>query len=233
MLVSQILTDVRNELKETAAAFWSDTELIRLINRGVTDFVTRTFILQDEAVLTLEEGRSDYPVPGNWISARLIMHKQVTADGTIGWARVYPTNIEKVSQENPNFLDDVGQQGRPSRYFIWDNTISIKPAPSAENISDSNLKLYYIASASPITASNQDLGIPDSLADGITAFVLWKAWKKEEEEDAALEQRELYFDYVRQGLRFVKKRVGDERKMIDIESPVGFRQQRNPFDPLS
>jgi len=233
MLVSQILTDVRNELKETAAAFWSDTELIRLINRGVTDFVTRTFILQDEAVLTLEEGRSDYPVPGNWISARLIMHKYITADGVIGWARVYPTNIEKVSQENPNFLDDVGQQGRPSRYFIWNNTISVKPAPSAENISDSNLKLYYIASAAPITEQNQNLGIPDSLADGITAFVLWKAWKKEEEEEAALEQRELYFDYVKQGLRFVKKRVGDERKMIDIESPVGFRQQRNPFDPLS
>lgn len=233
MLVSDILTDVRNELKETAPAFWSDEELIRWINRAVQDYSDRTRILQDKAFLSLEEGRSAYPLPSNWISARLVMHKQVV-DGVANYRRVYPTNIEKETQENPQFMDTTSDRlDRPARYFIWDNEINVIPAPNADNISDSDLILWYVATPVTLTNTNQTIPIPDSLCDGIVAYVLWKAWKKEEEGELAEEQKQTYFDYVRQGLRFVKRRVGDERKMIDIESNVGFRQQVNPFDPLA
>lgn len=230
MLVSQIIEDARNELKETAPAFWSNEEFVRLINRGVQDFANRTRMLQDKAMLSLEVGRSVYPLPNNWVSARLVMHKQVV-DGVVNWRRVFPTNLEKITQENPQFMDDT-QTDRPARYFIWGNEIYINPAPNAANVSDSDLVLWYVSKPITIVNENQDLGIDDSLADAITAFLLWKAWLKEEEQERANEQKELYFEYVRQGLRFVKRRVGDERKLIDIESPIGFHQGRNPFDPL-
>lgn len=231
MLVSQILVDVRNQLKETAPAFWSNTELVRLINRGLSDYANRTRMSQDQAMLSLEIGRSQYPLPANWISARLVMHKQIV-DDVANYRRVYPTNLEKITQENPAFMDNT-QTARPAQYFIWGSDIFVVPAPDVENVTDSDLILWYVAKPVVILNEDQDLGIDDSLADAITAFVLWKAWLKEEEQDRANEQKELYFDYVRQGLRFVKKKIGDERKMIDIESPIGFRQMRNPFDPLS
>lgn len=231
MLVSQILTDVRNQLKETAPAFWTNEELVRLINRGIQDFANRTRMLQDKTMLSLEEGRSSYPLPNNWISTRLVMHKQVV-DGVDNWRRVQPTNLEKITQENPAFMDQT-QTDRPAQYFIWGSDIYVIPAPNAANCSDSDLVMFYVSTPIPIISESQDLGLDDSLADGITAFVLWKAWMKEEETERANDQRDMYFEYVKQGLRFVKRKIGDERKMIDIDSPIGFRQNRNPFDPLS
>lgn len=230
-----ILIDVRNELKETSPAFWTNTELLRLINRGVTDFTNRTRINRDKATLSLQEGRSAYPLPANFLSARLVMHKQVV-DGQINWKRVWPSNIEKTTQEVGGIVmdDAVEAQGRPRRYFIWGNDIILKPTPDLANISGSDLVLWYVAKAIPVVNLDQSIGIDDSLADAITAYVLWKAWLKEEELDRALEQKETYFEYIGQGRRFVKLQVGDERKSIDIDSPIGFLGlEKNPFDPLS
>lgn len=223
MLASTIISDARRELLEySAQLFWSDAELLRLLNRAETDYVNRTRILEDKAMMTLMQGRSDYPLPSNWISARLVMMKKVDSTGKAHWTRIYPTNLEKVAQEHPDFIDETtDHQGQPQVYHIWANNIIFTPTPDA--LSECEVYLFY--KSKPITIVNpstDSINIDDTLAEGLTAYVLWKAWSKEKETDLAEEQKRIYFDYVGEGRRWLKKKSGDQRYKIDIDSPSPF-----------
>ena len=231
MLASQIISDVQNELLD-AGLFWSPTELLRLLNRGELDYVNKTRILESTAQLSLTQGRLDYPVPSNWVSARAVFHKINNADGTSRWVRIYPTNLEKNAQQRENFLTtSTDNQGQPRRYFVWQKSIWLDKAPSADYAT--SLYLFFKAKPVPLTDVNQSINLDDSLSEALTAYILWKAWKKEKEADEAADNERIYLQYVAEGRKWVKKQAGDERKRIDIDSPIPFEGSNNPFDPLA
>lgn len=233
MKVSEFITIVRQEAKEPVAAFWSESELIGYVDRGQRDFLGKARITEDTASLSLVEGQMRYPLPSNWLSARLVMHKGVDSQsGKIGWAECRPTTLEKMKQLNENFMDISDDAlGRPRRYFIDNKDVLVSPAPDAE--SATTLFLWFKSKAPKVTSVNDEIVIDDSLSEGLVAFVLWKMWKKEEEDDKALEQKAIYDDYVRRGMSWAKKRALNMRNMIDIESNIGIDGFRNPFNPLS
>lgn len=232
MLVSTILSDARKELLETSAQFWSDTELIRYLNRGVADFVVKTRINEAEAELSLVQGQSDYPLPANWSSARAIFHKQVRDDGSYQWVRIYPFNLEKAAQQSPNFLNTTtDNQGRPTRYFIWNRRLFLNKAPDAEFAT--TLHLFFKSKPLPVVNSTDTVDLEDDLQEAILAYVLWKAWKKEQESDLADEQKDIYFSYVAEGRKWVKRQSGDQRYRLDIDSPQSLDGNFFPFGPLT
>ena len=229
MQASEILTDVRRELLETNAGFWSDAELLRLLNRAEMDFVNRTRILEDQAFLTTTQGIYDYPLPDNWMSAKLVLiNTKEDADDDDAWRRVEPTNLEKMAQENVNFMRvDEDAQGTPSRYWIWNNRLHLNPPPDAM-VSD-NLYLFYKAKPIEITATTQSINIDESLSEALTAYILWKAWSKAKESTLAADQAQIYANYVGEGRRWAKRRSGDQRNKMDIISGVPFIEGRS-FD---
>lgn len=220
MLASTIITDVRRELLETTGAFWTDTELLRHLNRAEMDFTNRTRILEDTAFLSTTIGQQDYPLPSNWLSAKLVLlnGKQEETDDD-NWRRLRPTNLEKMGQEQPNFLRvDTDVQSTPRKYFIWNQRLYITPAPN-RNIA-SNLYLFYKSKPIPITVTTQSINIDESLSEGLTAYILWKAWTKAKETALASEQAQIYANYVGEGRRWVKRRSGDQRNKMDIISDI-------------
>lgn len=232
MLVSTILSDVRKELLETNGQFWSDTELIRYMNRGIADFIVKTRINEDEAELSLVTGQLDYPLPKNWSSARLVLHKEVRDDGSYQWVRIYPFNLEKAAQQMPNFLNTTtDNQGRPTRYFIWNRRLFLNKAPNDEFAT--TLHLFFKSKPIPVVSSTDTIDLEDDMAEAITAYVLWKAWKKEQEADLADEQKDIYFSYVAEGRKWVKRQVGDLRNRIDIDSQQSLDGNFFPFGPLT
>jgi hypothetical protein len=234
MKVSQILTDVRRELLESNAdaSFWTDSELIRLINRGQFDYVNRTRILEDDALLSLQVGRSDYPLPSNWVSSKAIFHFK-TEDGITSQRRLVASDLERMSIEVPEFLDDTtDRRARPSRYWIWGTEIHVHPAP--DTIQDSDLRLYYKSKPRRVSDPTDDIEVPEELSDAINAYVLWKAWTKENENQRATDQAAIYLSYIGQGLRYVKRKTGDRQGKIDTGSPRAFSGAGDPgFNPFN
>lgn len=219
MQAQELITRVRQELVETVGSFWSDAELLTLLNKAERDFVNRTRILEDRATLDIVAGQSRYPLPANWLSARAIFYndKQGVLTNTDRWRRLRPSNLEKRAQENQNFLSTaVEARGTPHTYWIWGREIIIEPIPQYSGSAD--LVLFFKSKPILLTVATQQLNVDDSLSDGLESYVLWKAWKKEKEPDLADEAREEYLSFVRQGLRFVKKQSGDQRFRLDIES---------------
>lgn len=234
MKASQIITDVRRELLESNAdaSFWTDSELLRLINRAQFDFINRTRLLEDEAKLSLQVGRNNYPLPSNWISSKAVYHFK-TVDGKKSQRRLRASDLERMSREVPNFLDieDTNRYDRPNRYWVWGNEIYIDPPP--DEVEDNDLWLFYKAKPRRINSENEDLDTPEELAEAITAYVLWKAWTKESETQKATDQAAIYLDYIGQGLRYVKRKTGDRQGKIDTGAPTAFSGTSDPgFNPL-
>lgn len=220
MLASEIISRVRQELVETIGAFWTDAQLLDLLNKGERAYQNEIRLLDDTATLTTTIGQANYPLPANWVSARAVFYDD-TQDGgvTHGWKRINPSNLEKISQERPDFLDDAtDKRGTPSRYWIWGREIRLHPTPDKAT----NLFLFYKSKAVTLTSVAQSINTDDSLADAIEEYMLWKAWKKEKEFDLAAQSRAEYEAWIGKGRRWVKKQAGDQKLRIDLESSYPF-----------
>ena len=225
MQASVILSDVRRALIESSAQFWSDAELLRYLNRAELDYTNKIRILESTAQLSLVQGRLDYPLPQNWLAAKAVFFKSENPDGTYVWKRLYPTNLEKNTQVMPNFMNTTtDNQGTPSRYWVWNRSLWLDKAPDSDN--DTTLVLFFKSKPIPLSAATEQINLDDSLSEAITAYILDKAWSKENESEKAAEQQTIYDRYVAEGRKWVKKQSGDQRYRIDIDSPL-------PFDPLN
>lgn len=233
MQAQTLITDIRRELVEISASYWSDAELLRHINRAENDYANKTRILEDIAQLSLTQGRLDYTLPSNFLSARAVFIKIVNPqDGTFRWKRLHATNLEKMAQQMPNFLNtEASNQGKPVRCWIWQKSLWLDKSPDAEHAT--TIFIFYKSKPIPLTLLTQEINLDDSLSEAITEYVLWKAWKKEKEFDTADEHKLEYDRYVAEGRKWVKKQSGDQRNRIDIDSPIPFDGDSSESSPLS
>jgi hypothetical protein len=231
MQLSTLLTDVRRELLEINPVFWSDAELIRHANRAELDYTNKTRVLEGSSYATLVQGQTEYVLPSDCISVRLMMHNVPNSDGNDNWRRIYPTNLEKIAQEKPNFLGNgVDQQGGNQRYWIWDNTLIVQPPPDATNAT--SIWLYYKAKPSTMLYLTDSINLPEELSEAITEFILWKAWDKEEEDDKADKHHQEYLRCIGEGRKWLKKRSSDQRFKLDIDSPISFNLGIPGYNPF-
>jgi hypothetical protein len=234
MQIGEILTNVRAELVEPVAGFWTDAELLRIANRGEADYVRRTRCLEGKYLLSTVNGQAEYPLPVNWTSSKAIFYNDPASDGTPNWYRLEPTSLEKMAQENQNFLSTATtSRTKPSKYWVWERSINLFPVPDTDG--DSNVTMFFKAKPTPLVTTTDSISIDESLSDAIEAYILWRAWSKEKEYDLATEQASRYADLVREGRKWVKLQTGDKVWQIDVRSPVPFSQLRgNPrFNPLA
>lgn len=231
MIVQTIINKVRRQLLETIGTFWSDAELLDLINEAELDFHNRIRLLEASALMSTQVGRCNYPLPSNWLSSRALLINKLNPDGSDNWHRLQPTNLEKITQEKVNFLStNTNQLNTPYQYFIWNKEIWLYPVPDDVY----TVQMFFKAKPVPLTVMTESLNTDDSLSEAIEAYVLWKAWKKEKEQDLALEQAQMYSNYIREARRWEKKQSGDQRFKLDIDSKQGFNMGGGwNFPPLT
>ena len=139
--VQQIITDVRAELVAPVPGFWSDAELMRNIYRAELDYVRRIKCLERYAFMTTTVGVNNYPLPADCLTVRAVYFNEPT-DTTPEWFRVGATNLEKISQERPDYLDTgPNNQATPIKYWIWGRYIYLFPAPDTST--PNNLYIFY------------------------------------------------------------------------------------------
>ena len=231
MTTVDILAQIRSALVEPVAGFWTDPELIRWLNRAQSDYVNRTRVLEDMDRTATQASLGVYPLPNDCLSVRAVFINRASANTPEDWKRLVPTNLEKNAQEVPNFTASASNQtGLPGSYMIWGRNLYLFPVPDDSY----TVQMFYKSKPLDISASNQPLGLDDSLHEALIAYVLWRAFEKEKEYDQAQYNRDIYEGYIRHGLRWAKKQSGDQRYRLDIDSPTPIDGPvDNRFNPLS
>jgi len=108
--------------------------------------------------------------------------------------------------------------------------------------------MFYESKPLPLLTLNDPISIDDSLSEALEAYVLWKAWKADQEDALADEQRTRYEGSkpggsggeIGLGLKWKKQRVLDGKWKIDIESFLPFNYSsinnsafNNQLNPLN
>jgi len=216
MQAQSVINKVRRELLETVGAFWSDAELLDLINEGELDFHNKIRLLESTAIMSTVVGRANYPLPKNWLSDRAMFYNNPNSTGEASWSRLRPSNLEKEAQENQNFLcTSTEKLGIPKKYWIWGDEVYFYPVPS--EVSD--IYMFFKSIPVALSVATEDINTMDCLTTAIESYVLWKAWRKEKEVDLAAAAAGEYTNYLREGRRLAKLRSGDQRYKLDIDSP--------------
>jgi hypothetical protein len=216
MLGTDIVQAVRAEVVEPNPAFFTSPTLLLWINNAQKAYVKRTRCLQNFATTSTVQGQADYPMPADWLAAEKVFYN-FPVGGVDSWTPLRPTTIEKMAQESPNFLSsDPTQQGRPTKYYIVNQTLYLYPRPATTGVND--IYMFYESKPTALNALGDALSIDDSLSDGIEAYVLWKMWKMDGEDSLAEEQRQRFEQEIGNGLKWKKQRQLDGKWKIDIES---------------
>lgn len=233
MLVSEMITDVRNEIQETTGAFWSDVELIALMNRALRHYSGEVRLEESSAFLTTVNGEPKYNLPSGVLQIKLVMFnaKELSTDQD-AWRTLTPSTLEEIARLRPNFLVTTADTRRvPNLFAVYDRQIRFDSAPKFST--PGNLFIFFKTTLPKITETTQDIPLEETLLESINHFMLWKAWKKEQERTLAAESKADYQLSIRRGRRWVKKQAQHWRNRLDINSPVPFTGSNPSFDPLS
>jgi len=211
-----IVNDVRAEVIEPSPTFFSNARMLALVNLSQKEYVRKTRCLQNFAWTSTVQGESAYPMPSDWLGSECIFWNDIV-NGQNNWRRVTPTSLEKMAQESPNFLSSDSQMlGKPQKYYIVGTTLYLFPKPQATGSND--IYMYYQSREIPLTDLSQPLSVDDSLAPGLRAYVLWKLWKQDQEDELAKDQERLFKEEIGFGIKWRNMRTLDLKRKIDIES---------------
>lgn len=214
MLGSELITQIRSELLESSASFWTDAELLTWINLAENDYVNRTRLLEDKATMQTVAGQMDYPLPSNWLSTKMMWYHKPDETGLDHQWQLFPTSLEKVGEETVDPLStDTAHLDDPSAFWIWGRSIYLKAIPKT---SGNTITMFYESKPIPLKTTSDSLNVDETLADGPRAYVLWRAWSKEGELDRAMAAKNDYFGAVRDGMRWKKKQAGNLIRSVDI-----------------
>lgn len=218
---NDIVNDVRAEITEPSPTFFSNTRMLYLINLAQTEYVRLTRVLQSFAFTSSIQGQADYPMPTDWLGSEKVFYN-ATPDGTTpNWQPLEPTCLEKLAQENPNFLSSASNmQGTPKFYYVIGSTLYIYPRPATAV--QNGIYMFYESKAPALSSLTDALSIDDSLYPGVRAYVLSKLWKQDNEKENAKEEMDNFKVEIGNGRKWRNKRMLDGKWKIDIQSHTGF-----------
>lgn len=220
MTGTELVTLVRTQIIEPNPAFFTSTALLNLLNAGQKNYVRRTRVCQNFAQTSTVQGQADYPMPADWLGSEKVFYNNIQG-GVDNWYPLDPTSLEKLSQETPNFLSSAANsQGAPQKYYIINNTLFVYPRPVIGGTN--NIFMFYESKPVTLTGLDDELSIDDSLADGLEAYLLWRMYKMDGEDQLAAEQQQRYMEEVGEGRKWKKKRLLDGKWKIDIQSYMPF-----------
>ncbi len=171
MTLADIITEVRQELQETSAVFWTDSEITGYANDAVLLMQQLTEWLEDTANIIMVANQQEYSFPSN----QLVMRR-------ITWDRNFlpQTNYFELDRDNPSWR--TATHNDPIRHYEsnWDKLDSY-PIPSRDGTTwtfDSELgvliAIYDGASVSTDATFDSELGIVIAVEDtegGMSLFL--------------------------------------------------------------
>ena len=219
--VQDIINDVRSEIVEPSPTFFSNNRMIYLSNLAQQEYVRLTRVLQSYAFTDAVQGQADYPMPTDWLGSEKIFYNATTDGVTPNWRPLQPTTLEKLGQEDPNFLSTASNtQATPKKYYVIGSTLFIYPRPLVAVTN--GIFMFYESKAPALTTVGSTLSIDDSLYPGVRAYVLWKLWKQDNEKDNAEEEKQNFLNEVGNGRKWKNKRMLDGRWQLDVQSHIGY-----------
>ena len=155
--IAATLAQVRAEIQEPTAGFWSDAEITNWLNEAYSELLVALKV-ETTAALTLVARTESYAHPADFYIARRV-ELQTTAGSPTNWIEVQPYNLDLRRPGDPT--NPLTLTGVPFGYYIYGGKIVFVPIPDSAYSGT----LYYYQNATVLTG-----GQSPSYPEGIQAI---------------------------------------------------------------
>ena len=177
MTPQQIEDAARRKYNSYSSSFYSSAEIWDLIYQAELEIARETRMLEGLTTTTTTASTQSYSFPTGVLEL-----KRVEYDGQA---------LTKIDFRDDDLLtftnSNTTSEGTPSYYFVWNDTIYLRPIPDT---SSKEIKIYYYKLPAIVTSASQTLEVPNlfhmSIADYVTAELAQK--------DGNNQVAQLYFD---------------------------------------
>lgn len=195
MTGQDVITAVRDILNEQTAAFWTDTQLLKWINNGIIDIVSKTWCLADSETITLATGTLEYALSNDLIAVVSVTYN--SAKGLV--------------LGHPSMLGHIYDPDEPVYYYFFNQKIGILPKPTS-TVDSNTCEVYEIPKPTEITVAGT-VTVPSYLDDTLQQYVVGKALRKD---NRPTEAEKIENEY-KGNLRFYRSDLL-EKKMMENET---------------
>jgi hypothetical protein len=140
MTPTELEQAARERYNSVGSRFWSQNEIFTLIYNAQVDLCNRTFAVEKTYQTTTIAGTQDYDLPSTCIAV-----KRATFDG-FKLEAINFTDDDLIT----GFEDDTTAQGDSRYFWIWGNSISLRPIPSTAG----TLKIWTLNMPATVTSTS-------------------------------------------------------------------------------
>lgn len=198
----EILTEMRDELSEPTAAFWTDDELMAYYNRAQMEFARKTEIIEATSTLTLSGDNLSASLPSGFLGVLAVTF--INAGGSRKY--LYATGGFGRSQQSKSQAD-------LAYYLVGTATIKL----TAEQPTGVSLELDYFKKPTPF-ADSEDTEVEGDLDLEWTGIIqqgaLFYAHAKRGNEQRKRDAKAEFLTGISEAKRFKRYRVG--KKQISV-----------------
>ena len=176
MLVSEVMTRIRNILGDATGSRWPDSRIIGLIDEAQKDISRKSLILKDSINILLHTSQSNYTLPSN-------VYRITRA--------TYLDKAMSISSSGSMDLYDstwIVTEGEPTT-LVYDNInkgiIRINPIPNFTEpeifdiTTNPYVTIYYVKTPNTLTLATDELEIPDDYVVLIEYYVSGRLFRED------------------------------------------------------
>lgn len=173
--VSDVATDVKRTFGDESSVQVTDSDIIRWVNQGQTEIVSRNQILRATSYADSIANQSDYSLSSLNIHAIF----SIQYDGAPLQGMTMQEVQETIYKDDPK----LSQTGTPERWWEWGGVLTLYPAPSTPVTN--GIKILYYGLPIPVTSLGENLSLPDNYYTTLLQFVMSKAYEMDEQHDVS------------------------------------------------
>lgn len=171
--LTDLISDLRDRLGETVEAEWSDLELARYLNDGVTDIARRTETLQEIATIAGTPGTQQYALPTDTI--RFYRCEWIPDSGN-----VYPLEYRDFNTMDSIWWTNQTQtQSTPQFFTAWGFPPSLNMVVYPTPAETGDFKVFYYRLPATMTSGANVAEVPAGWEDLIVLYGEYLALRKD------------------------------------------------------
>lgn len=180
--VNAVITRIRDNLDETTAAQWTNTQLKRWVNAAVADIAVVAKPFETSVDVSVIAGTSEYTVGATIIT---IDRCYFLPTGTTQAQPLRPTHWEKMDETWGSWQNMTNGDPYTFSTFGYSPALKVKlyPVPSRAG----TLRIHHRAAPAAITedesVDNSTLGVPDFWTEAIVYYVEARARRRDQQQN--------------------------------------------------
>ena len=170
--VSGLLVNIRAQLVESEAAFYTDTELCTYLTQGEMQVANTLECLNGSSIISGLAGTREYSRPSG----------SIVIEG-VTWNNF---NLIKINESDIPYIEGsqygfTGATGNPIYYYEEAEIIGLSPIPSLSQL----IEVSYSKNPDPLTVSGR-FSIPDQFVYQLIDYVLYRCYIKDNDHQRAI-----------------------------------------------